>query len=199
MARRGEAGQGRLGRRGVVRQGLAWQGAARFGQAWQGNNNTKYNTMTKSEALLDIYKKHGKLTPEIVVEEAKDKKSPLHEEFDWNNKEAGQKWRVHQARLLICRVHIVSETPDGAKTRLFVHNGENTEERTYNPVNIVVSDPGEMARTLNRFHSDCMAYVNRIRSLGEYKQHSDMMDSHINQIEQAIEGLVELYIEKEVA
>ena len=151
--------------------------------------------MTKQEALLQIYEKHGKLTPELVVDEAKDKNSPLYEYFDWNNKEAGQKWRIHQARLLICRVKIISETAKGQSTRLFIHNGENSNGRTYNPIDIVVKDPDEFEKTLHRFRSDCMAYTNRIRSLGEYKEHSEFIEAHMNRIEESLNELISLYSE----
>jgi len=43
----------------------------------------------------------GILKPEAVVEAARPKGSPLHTQFDWNNTEAAEKWRIHQARNLI--------------------------------------------------------------------------------------------------
>ena len=43
----------------------------------------------------------GILKPEDVVEAARPKDSPLHSQFDWNNSEAANKWRIHQARNLI--------------------------------------------------------------------------------------------------
>jgi hypothetical protein len=43
----------------------------------------------------------GILKPEAVVDAARPKDSPLHDQFDWNNSEAAQKWRLHQARNLI--------------------------------------------------------------------------------------------------
>lgn len=48
----------------------------------------------------------GVLTPEAVVATAENKAHPLHVYFDWNNKEAAQKWRIHQARKLIARTTI---------------------------------------------------------------------------------------------
>lgn len=60
--------------------------------------------MNKSEIyrneLLKI-SKTKKLTAENILDEAKKKKSPLHDFFDWDDSEAAGKWRLHQARLLI--------------------------------------------------------------------------------------------------
>jgi len=53
-------------------------------------------------ALTRIAEKNGEvLRPEDVVEEARDPRSPLHDQFDWDDSEAAHKWRLHQARNLI--------------------------------------------------------------------------------------------------
>lgn len=153
--------------------------------------------MTKSEALQQIYRTHGKLTPELVVEHAEDPESPLHDHFDWDNREAGDKWRKHQARMLICNVKIVSETNPDEKTRLFIHNGERDESRQYDHVNVVVNDPGEFIKTLNRFKEDCLSYINRIKSLGEYKRHESRAGTQLANIERSLDTLISLYEPKE--
>ena len=48
----------------------------------------------------------GKLTPEQVVEAAKNPKSPLHDCFTWDNNAAAEKWRIEEARELIRSVRI---------------------------------------------------------------------------------------------
>jgi len=48
----------------------------------------------------------GRITPKQVLETAKDKKSPLHSYFEWDDTEAAYKWRIEQARELIRRVKI---------------------------------------------------------------------------------------------
>lgn len=59
--------------------------------------------------LQRLVDQHGGIcTPEQVVEAARDEESPLHDQFDWDDSEAGHKWRVHQARnLLRLQVEIV--------------------------------------------------------------------------------------------
>ena len=67
-----------------------------------------------SDELIALHKKHKTLSPSIIVQSAKRKKSPLHKLFDWDDTEASQKWRLHQARILIVLslIHI-SEPRDG--------------------------------------------------------------------------------------
>lgn len=55
-------------------------------------------------ALADLHE--GRITPEIVLNAAKSKDSPLHDHFEWDDKKASHQWRIAQARSLIRRVKI---------------------------------------------------------------------------------------------
>jgi len=48
-----------------------------------------------------------------VVEHARDKTSPLHGEFEWDNKKAGHEYRLQQARTLIRAVVVTAPGADG--------------------------------------------------------------------------------------
>ena len=52
----------------------------------------------------------GDLTPRRVVEEARNPKSPLHGEFNWDVAEAAQQYWEWQARKLIERFHVYVRT-----------------------------------------------------------------------------------------
>jgi len=73
--------------------------------------------------LTRIVERHGGvLRPEDVVDEARDPRSPLHDQFDWDDSEAAHKWRLHQARNLIRVCVRYVETPDRERKpcRVFV-------------------------------------------------------------------------------
>lgn len=58
--------------------------------------------------LAQLEKAHGRLTPAVVVADARQKKSPLHDLFSWNVEEAAQKYWLHRAREIIQSVRLVS-------------------------------------------------------------------------------------------
>lgn len=61
-------------------------------------------------AELDaIRARRGMLTPRIVVEEARNPKSPIHECFEWDNDHAAELWRLSQAGYLIRSLVIVKD------------------------------------------------------------------------------------------
>lgn len=51
----------------------------------------------------------GRVTPKLVVDTARDKKSPLHPYFEWDDRKAGEVYRLDQARTLIRSVVITQE------------------------------------------------------------------------------------------
>lgn len=68
----------------------------------------------KQELKL-IEEENGILTPERVVEAARSEKSPLHNAFEWDDTEAGRKYRLIQARFLInsIKVEYLGQRTDG--------------------------------------------------------------------------------------
>jgi len=54
----------------------------------------------------------GNITPDDVVSDAKDKASPLHDFFEWNNARAANLYRTDQARYLLRSIHVVVKRDD---------------------------------------------------------------------------------------
>ena len=63
--------------------------------------------------LQRIYDAHGRLTPQIVLNEARDEDHPLHNRFEWADHLAAEKWRREQAHELIRSVRISYRKADG--------------------------------------------------------------------------------------
>ena len=54
----------------------------------------------------------GGLTAEAVVDESRPVTAPLHNEFEWNNDVAAEKYREQQARSMISNLVYVTEQPE---------------------------------------------------------------------------------------
>jgi hypothetical protein len=81
------------------------------------------------ERIRELYQKHGKVTPDIVIEDAKNPESPLHGEFEWDvNKAAMEAWR-DTARRLIRAVTVVVHT----ESKTFKAAGYRAPEFVRNP------------------------------------------------------------------
>lgn len=62
--------------------------------------------MDEIAARLREMEKDGRLTPAEVLEEARNPDSPLHDQFNWNDTEAAEKYRLGQASRLIVRLRV---------------------------------------------------------------------------------------------
>jgi hypothetical protein len=67
------------------------------------------------------------------VREAAKEESPLHNWFDWNDNEASEKWRMHQARMLVARVRVK-----------VMYEGDLKSYKQY--LNVTVKDDGNKSR-----------------------------------------------------
>src|ERR1700756_5197076 len=74
-----------------------------------------------------LEERHGKITPKLVVDDAKSKTSPLHRFFDWNVTRAAYKFWLDQARELIASVTVVVHTDHRTITSVAYVRDPNAE------------------------------------------------------------------------
>jgi hypothetical protein len=133
------------------------------------SNKEKY----KSE-LTNLERKYsGKLSPKDIVREASNSNSPLHDWFDWEDNEAGEKWRLHQARILLTTIK-VSVIFEGTKKEyrkyLNVRVGED-EGRYYVQTKNILKNPDMKAQILQKALNE-VTYWERCYS--DYKELEDI-------------------------
>ena len=101
-------------------------------------------------ALQEIEERDGVLRPEAVVQAAEPKTSVLHGFFEWDDSEAAELYRLHQARVLISIVvKSVPVNDEVRKVRVFVSltPDRNEEGGGYRSVASVLSS-AEMRKQL---------------------------------------------------
>lgn len=84
----------------------------------------------------------GKVTNEMVLEDAKNPRTPYHDYFEWDNKKAGEKWRLEQARTIIgsiIKVQVIKR--EKVESRAFMSVVDQNEGRVYVPISTVVETP----------------------------------------------------------
>jgi hypothetical protein len=108
------------------------------GSRFYGDANAVYNAL---ESIRE--ENEGKLEPPQIVETAKNKKSPLHSQFEWNNSIAGEKWRLYQARLLVRA--IIYEDDSNKPNKVFI-NIVTDGEQYYQNINVATMDEFKIAK-----------------------------------------------------
>jgi predicted house-cleaning noncanonical NTP pyrophosphatase (MazG superfamily) len=109
----------------------------------------------------------GHLTAEAVVADAKRKKSPLHDLFDWDDASAAYQHRLEWARSIIRHVKIVvkSQKKEPKCVRAFVHLKENGGG--YQGIVEVLSNEEKTHKLLHQALDEAIAWKKRYEELQE--------------------------------
>lgn len=110
--------------------------------------------------------------PAAVVERAKDKANPLHGCFEWDNRKAGNAWRVHQARNLVNKLEVVVEVGKQAQTVkayevVTVPRAESEPRRSYQTIESIMQDPDARLALVTRLLRQLVALRSRHRACQE--------------------------------
>lgn len=123
--------------------------------------------------LLAVRNRLGKLTPQSVVDVARDPSHPLHSRFEWDDAVAGEAYRRQQAHDLIRKAKVVYREADEAEpvrmTRAFVAVPTG-EGHVFDPVEEVVEDPFRRQLVLNEMERAWKDLYRRYREFQEFAQ-----------------------------
>lgn len=134
--------------------------------------------------ILSLEKKHGELTPQLVLWEASRESSPLHSMFVWDDSEAADLYRTYQARGLIRRVKVKIvdyRSESEQETRALVHvvrkNEDSQTRSVYLHVKSVLDDADLRNQMLNKAHRELMSFRAKYSVLSELSRLFEAIDS----------------------
>jgi len=107
----------------------------------------KYGTHIKKM----MEQNNGKITPTDIVEDAKNKESPLHDYFEWDNSEASRKYRLDQAREMlesVMEVVVVNEVE--TVQRSFFNVKTQNRESVYVTIDTAIKTGSYRTQILSR-------------------------------------------------
>lgn len=120
---------------------------------------------------LELLRKRfkGELTPEDVLDDAKNNNSPLHSFFEWDDGAAAHQFRLQQARGLIRAVVAIytSEDKPAVRTRAFVHINEPGAPH-YRDAAHAMSEKKTRKMVLQRAWAELQAWRKRYADLKEF-------------------------------
>lgn len=126
---------------------------------------TDTNKPKAAEVIRTLAEKNGgEITPEIVLDEAKRKSSPLHGYFCWDNNKAAQEYRLIQAASLIRRIKVTYQTGEETSVRVRAYinvNPTKREEETPEEQARGVYVPYEKAISVESYTDQMMAGCRR--------------------------------------
>ena len=143
------------------------------------------------KVIDDLIEQDGVAKPERLVEVSRPEDAPLHNEFEWNDDVAAEKWRCEQARQIIKNVIIIKtdsekerEMKDEQKhivvegTRAFVSTGENKHE--YVHIDTALANENWKTHLLESAKKDMISFRTKYIKLLEVSNVIDAIDDFLS-------------------
>lgn len=127
--------------------------------------------MSFEPLIRSLYDRHGELTAELVVNDARPADAPLHRYFEWDDETAAEAYRLEQARAMIRRVRYVAATPElAAPVREFMFVTDTTSSPQPRVVYRRVTDftAGERDEVRERMRRAIASLVAQYREFDEF-------------------------------
>ena len=141
-------------------------------EAKKGSRITDNEAEIYGARIYQLMQKKGKTTinAKEVLQDAKNKTSPYHDHFTWDNKQAGEEHRLMQARQLISAIVIVKvrvEESEPIQVRAFVNVIDDEGEKGYVPIDIAISSPNTAGQIVQQALREAKSWKERYEEYQE--------------------------------
>lgn len=146
---------------------MACPGKVRLGWVWLG----RCGMSTLLTHLTAIHDEFGTLTPELVVDTARDPSHPLHTRFEWDDSTAAEKYRHIQAGDLLRVVKLPADPSRPGDLRAFVAvKGKGSHRAEYVPTERAMADEFTRKLVLAEMEREWKALKRRYQHMAEFAQ-----------------------------
>jgi hypothetical protein len=135
---------------------------------WKVNGIFKADANKVYSEMLEI----KEITPQSVLERARDEKSELHKCFEWNNNVAAEAYRKQQAGNIIRMLYVVPREEEAPTVRVL----SRTSETVYQPTRLFVKNQNEYEDLLKRALSELESFKRKYSTLSELEQVFEQID-----------------------
>lgn len=139
--------------------------------AWKSGCRISADAQKVADEILAI---GSSATTAQILDKARDEQTELHKCFDWNDAEAAEKWRLQQARHIVCNLVIKekSETPR-TEVRVFF---KTDADSGYKPTVLIMQDKDEYRKLLDRALAELNSFRAKYKTLVELDGVFDAID-----------------------
>ena len=145
-------------------------------KAVEGSHITDADAEVYGKRIAQLRVDNTWVTPEIVLEDARSTKSPLHDYFEWDNNEAAAKWRLAQAGQLMRSINVIVLKDDKPELIRAFFNVTATESMDTESRKVYISQKTAFSNAERR--AEVIAYALReLKGWRErYNQYSELAE-----------------------
>ena len=128
---------------------------AAFEYKYRINGIVKAPAEVTGEVCQNIINEEGTVTPKKLVDVSRPKDAPLHDEFEWNDDVAAEKYREEQARQIIKNIVIIDFVPT------------DTRQHEYVTIDTALNNADWRNNLIESAKRDMLSFIHKYKRLGE--------------------------------
>lgn len=117
---------------------------------------------------------NDKITPQEMIEKARNEQSELHKCFEWNDTVAAEKYRLQQARIVLSMLVFKPKAVEEQPVRMF---SLTTEKSVYQPTKQFLVQADEYQDLLKRALAELEAFKRKYRTINELEGLFEAIDA----------------------
>ena len=135
-----------------------------------------------------LYKMHNGITPNLIVEVAKNPNSILHGYFEWDDRKAGHSFRLQQARHLITsvKVNIITDTKMISAVSYVRDPRLPSDQQGYISVGTLKTDKDLAKESIKYEFHRAYAHLHRAKTHAEILGMEDQVSALLNTLEEVM-------------
>ncbi len=142
---------------------------------WKSGTESLHGKVDAQKVAEEILSIGESVTPQEIVDYARDEGTELHKCFTWDDTEAAKKWRKFEARQIVC--HLVCRRPPEDEGKPEIRVLHKTEEgEGYKPVTLIVRREDEYTAMLNRALGELKAFQKKYAVLSDAEELRSMVE-----------------------
>lgn len=139
--------------------------------AWKSGCRISADAQKVADEILAI---GNSATTAQILDKARDEQTELHKCFDWNDAEAAEKWRLQQARHIVCNL-VIKEKSDTPRPEVRVFFKTDADSG-YKPTVLIMQDKDEYRKLLDRALAELNSFKAKYKTLVELDCVFDAID-----------------------
>lgn len=144
---------------------------------WKQGFGSLYKTADANKVAQEIIGIGESATPQQILDKARSKKTELHKCFEWDDTVAAEKWRLQQARFIVCHLVIEEEEvpTERPEVRMF-YKTEPAHDSGYKQTRIIMAKEDDYKALLAKAWSELRAFKAKYQMLTELAEIFALID-----------------------
>lgn len=139
--------------------------------AWKRGCRISADAQKVADEILGI---GNSATTAQILDKARNEQTELHKCFDWDDAEAAEKWRLQQARHIVCNL-VIKEKSDTPRPEVRVFFKTDVDSG-YKPTVLIMQDNDEYRKLLDRALAELNSFKAKYKTLAELDGVFDAID-----------------------